>query len=86
MYYVPFNLLIQLNQNYTILFIVVFYSNFKTFDNLEIMNEYLTMHKLPMTVVYFRSKWNPQCDQADKDAQKLAMNDAGINVIKIDSD
>ena len=63
-----FILIKQYIQHQMIRCIKRFYSNFKTFDNLEIMNEYLTMHKLPMTVVYFRSKWNPQCDQADKDA------------------
>ena len=37
------------------------FSSFKSFDNLEAMNEYLLRHKFPMTVVYFRAAWNPQC-------------------------
>ena len=39
-----------------------------------------------MTVVYFRANWNPNCMQADRDAEQFAANNAHLDVIKIDSD
>lgn len=50
------------------------------------MNEYLQVQKHPLTVVYFRANWNPQCRDTDKHAEKLAANNGGIQVIRVDSD
>ena len=45
------------------------FSNLKSFTSLEEMNKYLLHHKHPMTVVYFRANWNPNCIQADRDLE-----------------
>lgn len=43
-------------------------------------------NKHPMTVVYFRAAWNPNCAQSDKEAEKFAAENAHLDVIRIDSD
>lgn len=60
--------------------------NLKNFETLESLNDYLAAERHPHTVVYFRANWNPNCLQSDKDVEKLAANNAGLKVIKIDSD
>ena len=49
-----------------------FYSNLKSFDNLEQLNHYLAANKFPHTLVYFRANWNPNCTLTDQHVNKLA--------------
>lgn len=63
-----------------------FTNNLKSFTSLEELNLYLNANRPAQTVVYFRANWNPQCQQSDQEASKLAATYPGINVIKIDSD
>lgn len=62
------------------------FSNVKTFNNLEAMNQYLGKNKFSHTVVYFRANWNPNCTITDQHFNDLAKETAGVQFIKVDSD
>jgi hypothetical protein len=49
-----------------------FYSNLKSFDNLEQLNHYLAANRFAHTLVYFRANWNPNCTLTDQHVNKLA--------------
>ncbi len=50
------------------------------------MNQYLATNKFPHTLVYFRANWNPNCRLTDQHVQKLAAENGGLQMIKVDSD
>ncbi len=50
------------------------------------MNHYLAANRFAHTLVYFRANWNPNCNLTDKHIQKIASENASLQVIKIDSD
>ena len=50
------------------------------------MNHYLAANKFPHTLVYFRANWNPNCTLTDQHITKLASENNGIQIIKVDSD
>ena len=50
------------------------------------MNTHLSNNKYSHSLVYFRAQWNPQCDQAEQQLNKLAASNRFLEVIKIDSD
>jgi hypothetical protein len=49
-----------------------FYSNLRTFDNLDLMNKFLAVQKYSHTLVYFRANWNPNCILTDQHINQLA--------------
>jgi len=63
-----------------------FYSNLKSFDNLEELNHYLAANKFAHTLVYFRANWNPNCTLTDQHINKLASEQNALQIIKVDSD
>lgn len=63
-----------------------FYSNLKSFENLEELNHYLAANKFPHTLVYFRANWNPNCTLTDQHINKLASEQGALQIVKVDSD
>lgn len=37
------------------------FSRLKYFENLDLLNEYLSVQKFPINILYFRATWNPSC-------------------------
>lgn len=62
------------------------YSNLRNFSNLEELNAHLLKNRYAHVLVYFRSNWNPQCEEADAQVDKLAGENRFLEVIKVDSD
>lgn len=60
-------------------------SRIKPFENLDLLNEYLDVQKLPMNLVYFRAAWNPACVLTDQHIQQFSLKHP-IEIIKIESD
>lgn len=63
-----------------------FVHNLKTFTSLEEMNSYLRTNRPAQNIVYFRANWNPQCQESDKEIIRVATENPGLDIIKIDSD
>lgn len=42
--------------------------------------------KFSHTLVYFRANWNPNCTLTDQHINKLAADNADLQIIKVDSD
>ena len=62
------------------------YSNLKSFTSLEELNSHLNKERYTHTLVYFRSSWNPQCEQADQQLNNLVSQNNFLQTIKVDSD
>lgn len=63
-----------------------FSSNLRNFESLEALNDYLATTQPAQNVVYFRANWNPQCRDADRDAELLAAKNPTLQVIRVDTD
>ncbi len=62
------------------------YSNLRSFNTLEEMNQHLLKHKYVHSLVYFRASWNPQCAIADQQLTKIAASNRFLEIIKVDTD
>lgn len=63
-----------------------FYSNIRSFENLELLNSFLLTNKFPHLLVYFRAAWNPQCVESDKHIQHMAATHRFLEIVTVDSD
>lgn len=61
------------------------FTRLKYFENLDLLNEYLSVQKFPVNILYFRAAWNPSCLLTDQHIKQFAkVHQAPI--IRVDSD